>query len=317
MKNKLISCLLMILCGISGGFADDAAPRTAREIFEKAQYLQKNRTFSAIQDDEGFIIKINQRLNKDGSVYFKQESWDIDGKIKRPALRFVNEYGTFDISFMAHQVAIKFNYHDVDAWEWYYIYDQHAEFSMTDTVYNNIPCYLISKKIAFKNSYYSIYRKFAYDNFKILPDWVNQKTFQAAFPSVMEFYVGKKDLFIYVTKIYVPSGKELGVISYRDVVIDPTIKDSVFALPADVTIMPVASREEKIEAIIKSDEAALPEYLKSIQRTPKNSSPGFWARSMDAISASFWSNTNVISYILAGMAIVILIVVMIVKVKRK
>lgn len=301
----VIYCLGNIYANPDSGYA--------KNILEEALQLQKSRTFTAIQNDDKFNIVISRRLNNDGTTYYRRETISTNSKLKNPSIELRNEYGTFSISSIAGRFALKYDYHQVDPWEWYYIYDRYAIDTMSQTTYHGIRCYLIQKKILFKDGYYSIYRRFAQNNFTSLPTWCNRATFKAAFPSVMEFYVGEKDKFIYARKVFNPTGRLLGEINFRDVVINPVIKDSVFKLPSQVTIQPVSSRKNCIEVLSHNTKQAASEYAKSRLKIAPKPNRG---NESNVLSECFWNHCNLLSCLLAGLAILILVAVAIVKGKR-
>jgi hypothetical protein len=169
--------------------------------------------------------------------------------------------------------------------------------------------------VPFKESYYPIYQKFANKNFEPVPAWCNRKAFKEAFPCIMEFYIGEKDKFIYATKVFNPNGKLLGEMSFRDVSINPSIKDSEFDLPPNMTIQPVYSRKESIEVLSKNTEQAVPEYIKNNSHSSAKQTNTNYIN-INTLSEKFWDNSNLISYFLAGFAIVILAIVIVVKVKK-
>lgn len=265
--KKIILCCFC-LCFFCNSYANYTSGQV-KSILEDALHLQETRTFTAVQEDDKLDIQISQRQNSDGSTYYRKESITQNGILKKPSIVLVNAKGSFYISSISGQYAIKRDYHDVNAFEWYYIYDQYASYAMKEITYNDMPCYVIQKKVPFDDFYYSLYMQFAKNNFQTLPKWIGKKSFKAGFPNVMLFYIGKDNKFIYTIKVYNPSGKLLIELNYKNVVINPIIKDSVFTLPSNVTVRPVSSREDYIDVSTEIVKQTAPDTIKEIRKTHK------------------------------------------------
>lgn len=138
MRFKLT--ITVILLGLSANniFAETISTREAKEILLKAQKLQKTRTYTAESISGKSIIKIYQRLNRDGTTYRR-----IEAKFKNKiSLSLVNENGYFQISGYSPNIAIKY---DFDRNSSKLNFGNNANYKGENGLCDNIPCYIITQ----------------------------------------------------------------------------------------------------------------------------------------------------------------------------
>ena len=94
------------------------------------------------------------------------------------------------------------------------------QYALTEGMHGTIPCYIVSEKI--KSS-----------GFK------------------KEYYIGKKDLFIYQWNLYNDKGRQFASLEYSNVTLNPPMDNSLFELPENAEVTVTGSRGEETDAMIK------------------------------------------------------------------
>ncbi len=325
MYLRLISVSFLVFLFAENILAMDMTSKNAKNILAKALELQRARSYTATTQggDRGvkLDIKIFQRLNRDGSVYYREDC-KVAGK-KKSSLKIKNQRGSFYITTLSPHSAIKYNYPKPNIWDSYYIYDQYADYTIENDTYNNIPCYKISKLVEFKKTYYNIYLKAVRERYEEMPKWGGRKSFQLGFPAKMVFYIGKDNNFVYSKSVYNPDGKLLITEALKNVKLNPSLSDSVFALPQKTMIQPVNSRQEEDAVLTQQFEEYAQKYKKRIREGLKRKKkietfkPSFLERTVSNVKNSIFSNTSIISSILFWGAMLVILFVVVFKVKQK
>lgn len=229
--------------------AQESMDSKAQEIYNEAITNKYNATYSAsFVDDKPKEkwVKYYQKMNSDGTLWTRLETPSDFGD---DIVTLSNNDGKF---YLVGDYGVKNNY-DVKIEE---VVSSSAgielpkdEFKMSESYYNQIPCYIITNSKELTEQYTNMYAA-AYN--RPVEEIID------SIPVIIESFIGKEDKFIYLTKAYNSSYKLLSKIEYSDVIINPDFDSSLFQVPESTQIKIANTSEEfsqfTYEAIVKSKE---------------------------------------------------------------
>lgn len=243
----------IVLCGVFLGccWSLSANEQSAEAILLDALDRGKHISYTATSyGRNGQAMRIQQKVIEDGQVF---RSMSL-GNSTDPGFRYVeNSNGIFHV-YDADKKAIKENFSFESESPDYN--DFAKNYAMSDGIYGKIECYVISRDLSPTRAAFERYAQYANFVSERRLSAANLKSlFEKSFPAKEIYYVGKADHFIYAYTTYNVAGALIAKRSYDDVRINPKISDSVFAVPADYSILiadtPVESRTNSTSVVVE------------------------------------------------------------------
>ena len=211
-KRKVQSLLGLVL--LTGCFCSSAADGNASEILARAGEIAARTSYTAeLLSPSSRPQHAWVKKSPDGKSFSRVESTLADG---RKIVLLHNSKGSF--TMIAGKVVRDAPLPEVVKKDLSPAPEKH--YTLAEGMHGKIACYIVTVEA------------------------------KGAFAFKQEYYIGKKDSFIYQWNLYDGKGKKISSLGYADVKLNPPMDDSLFELPENADVTVSKSREEEKSAMI-------------------------------------------------------------------
>jgi outer membrane lipoprotein-sorting protein len=256
-------------------YSQEDSSKKAEGILAKASEAVAKMTFKSrsIQKTVGvqknITTNIYQKSNPDGTVWIKVESIKENEKKENEVISVFlqNDEGMF---FIAGKIAVKLAYMNTLQNNMMNNMGQvplavngnSVKYSLVEKEHNGIPCYVVDVKttntIETDKEILEATKKSLPDDIKKILDEQNINL-SAMMPSVVVYYIGKNDNFVYSMRNYNSKGKLISQINYENVELNVKLDDNLFEIPKGLEVKVANSINEYSkylsEAMLKDNES--------------------------------------------------------------
>ena len=230
----IVGVFFLVVFGVVYGEEADTGAE-AQAIYTAAQEFMKENPFSAmLHTTSGDPIKYYSKTDADGVNLERMEKPADNGTI----ILIKNADGSF---FIAGNVAVKDDYTIPPTYTSKTTItpsNVHTEYSLKDTEYDGIPCYLVTEKQILSDEAVKHIRE------QLGPNIVIPQT------AIREYVIGKEQPFLYSTKSYDDSGKLIGFTGYTDVKIEKKLSTKLFLVDKDMRIIEAKTLDEYADGMM-------------------------------------------------------------------